>query len=439
MKRTIPLLLAAAVLAGCGDKKGRPNPDAVYVNWDGSEPTPEELERGRMDASWESVVQVDTTGRGVPINNPEKFEQISAREVNTGPVFLPLSGDVSGPSVLRAQILLDRAFFSPGIIDGRWGKNVAKAVYFFQQAEGIRATGRVDSATFNRLAERAGSPRELVVQRRLSAEDVKGPFVTLPDSIEDIAKLDCTCFESLSEKLGETFHATPELLEKLNPGVELDRLRAGQSVWVPNVAGRARPRGQVAEIVVSGVGSFVQALDSGGKILFHFPSTLGASYDPSPQGSYRITNVTRKPWWHFQPELLENVPDSKEEQMIPPGPNNRVGAVWMGLSAPHYGIHGTNKPETIGYASSAGCVRLTNWDALFLADHVRPGVPVRFRDTRSAGQTSTTERNAARTRPDSATGGAAVPAEDDDEEKEAEKGDRGKDRPRSDTAVGTSG
>ncbi|MBD0320801.1 MAG: L,D-transpeptidase, partial [Gemmatimonadetes bacterium] len=114
-------------------------------------------------------------------------------------------------------------------------------------------------------------------------------------------------------------------------------------------------------------------------------STLGASYDPSPQGSFSIRDITPDPSWHFQPDILEKVPDDKPDAMIPPGPNNAVGVVWMALSEPHYGIHGTKSPETIGYATSAGCVRLTNWDALFLARRMPLGTPVRFRETRAAG------------------------------------------------------
>ena len=108
--------------------------------------------------------------------------------------------------------------------------------------------------------------------------------------------------------------------------------------------------------------------------------TLGAGYDPSPQGDFRITAVARNPSWHYQPGILESVPDDREDATLPPGPNNAVGVVWMALSEPHYGIHGTNAPGTIGTATSSGCVRLTNWDAARLAGLVRAGTPVRFRD-----------------------------------------------------------
>ena len=365
--------------------------------------TARQIEQGRFATEWTAVVKLDTTGAGTPVRNPETYEQISAQRVNAGPMFLPLSGDVSGPSVLRVQVLLDRVYFSPGEMDGYYGKNTAKAVYFFQQTHGLRTTARVDSATFSALAHAAGAPDDLVRAYRLTAEDVKGPFITIPENVQAQAQLPCSCYNSLSEKLGETFHISPDLLRKLNPGVDLDALQAGQTINAPLVRDTAaRAPGEVAEIVVSGRGSYVQARDASGHILYHFPSTLGATYDPSPSGRFTVTSVTFDPKWHYQPELIATAPDTAHEAMVPGGPNNRVGGVWMALSAPHYGIHGTNKPETIGYATSSGCVRLTNWDAAFLARRIRPGVPVHFTDIqgRAAGQSYGDE---------GVTGGAAKP------------------------------
>jgi lipoprotein-anchoring transpeptidase ErfK/SrfK len=351
--------------------------------WDARLPG-DELARDRRNPAWQRVVQLDSIGpEDDGPANPEEWDQISAEVVNTRAMHLPLHGEVAGPSVLRAQILLDRALFSPGIIDGHWGMNSEKAAYWFQRREGLRATGRVDDETFARMVQRADAGEELIRSHTLSAEDVEGPFVTIPEDIYDKAELDCLCYESLSEKLGELFHTSPAVLQQLNPEVELESLSAGDRIEVPNVrdpgAGRSA---QVARIVVSGDGFYVHALDAAGSILFHFPTTLGSSYDPSPAGDHRVTSITRDPWWHYQPAILAHVDDEDPEALIPPGPNNAVGLVWMALSIPHYGIHGTSAPETIGYVTSAGCVRLTNWDALFLADRISPGVPVEFRSTR---------------------------------------------------------
>jgi lipoprotein-anchoring transpeptidase ErfK/SrfK len=397
IRRYASASLAALLLAACGgdadeaEKAPEPraqtpaNPNAVRVSWDRRAPqfTQAQLDSMRQDMSWQELVQLDTTGAGAPARpNPEKWEQIDAQAVNSGGQFVPLTGDVAGPSVLRTQILLDRALFSPGIMDGRWGKNTVQALYWFQRREGLPATARLDSATFERLRQAAGNPRELVVRKTLTAEDVKGPFTPIPEDIYEHAKLSCSCYESLLEKLSEDYHATPELLQKLNPDVELDNLKAGQAIYVPAVRdeSRAGNRGQVARIVVSGRGNYVHAVDAGGKVLYHFPSTLGGKYSPSPSGRFSVNAVTQDPAWHYQPDILVGVPDSEPEAMIPAGPNVAVGKVWIDLSEPHFGIHGTSEPQTIGYASSNGCVRLTNWDAEFLSHHVRQGIPVEFRD-----------------------------------------------------------
>jgi lipoprotein-anchoring transpeptidase ErfK/SrfK len=339
----------------------------------------EELDRARMDMSWKEVVELDDPGGDGP-PNPERWEQITPEAVNGNRQHLPLHGDVAGPSVLRAQILLNRALFSPGIMDGRWGRNTAEAVYWFQRREGLRATARVDSATFRALVRAAGDPERLVVRHTLTEEDVAGPFTEIPDDIYEHARMECSCYESLSEKLSERFHSTPELLAKLNPGMELDALRAGQAIHVPAVRSPEASGERVARIVVSGRGTYLHAMDESGRILYHFPSTLGGRYSPSPTGDFRVTSVARDPDWHYQPAILHGVDDDDEEAIIPAGPNVPVGTVWIALSEPHYGIHGTNEPRTIGYASSNGCVRLTNWDAEFLARFVRPGTPVEFRD-----------------------------------------------------------
>ncbi len=352
------------------------------IYWEAEHLTGEDLDRARMDMGWRNVVEVDAADWEGDGDNPESWEDITAEAVNRGDIHLPLLSGASGPSVLRVQILLDRALFSPGVMDGRWGANTEKAVYWFQSREGLSRTGQVDRETFERLVEAAGEPRVLAREHRLSEDDVAGPFVEIPDSIYDKAELDCLCYESLSEKLGEMFHSTPELLEKLNPEKDLDALEAGQIIQVPNIRESDAGQGaRIARLVVSDAGRYLHAVDSDDRIVFHFPSTLGARYDPSPQGDFRVVSITENPWWHYQPGILEHVDDDDEEALIPPGPNNAVGVVWMALSKEHYGIHGTSAPETIGYASSAGCVRLTNWDALFLSQRIDEGVNVSFRDT----------------------------------------------------------
>lgn len=404
--RTPGLLLVAIVLTTAGCDRGvdpdgdRPSADAgaaaerrgvaTAMSSGRSELSPEELEAGRLDGSWRRYARPgDTTASGRRRGSvvDESWEDISPERVNGQPA-LPIAGDVQGPSVTKIQIMLDQARFSPGIIDGRWGKNTEKAVYWFQDAHGLPATGEVDQATVDVLTRRARA--EQVRSHRVSQRDVEGPFGAVPEDIYERAELECMCYGSLREKLGEVFHSTPELLEQLNPGVDLNAVTVGDFIHVPAVErfhagdlpeGRYAGGDEVARIVVSVRGFYLHALDGAGNVLYHFPSTLGADYSPSPTGEYVVESVTFFPDWHYQPELLPDVDPAEPDAVIPAGPNNDVGIVWMALSKPHYGIHGTRAPETIGYATSAGCVRLTNWDAAFLALRVPEGVPVEFTHT----------------------------------------------------------
>lgn len=308
------------------------------------------------------------------------------------PKYVPWDQTKSNRSVFEIQVLLDRARFSPGVIDGRWGKNTSNALEFLLRREGLGAASRssrgpgVDENAYARVAALAGDPGRVVTSRVLTEQDVSGPFKTLPSGIYEQAKGDCMCYESLGEKLAEFFHTTPRVLEALNAGRSLDGLSAGDEITVPFVekmestgASDVRQDPPVARINVSDAKHYVQAVDAEGRLLYHFPSTLGSKLNPSPGGNYRVNAVAFDPTWHFQPDLLGEKGYDKDA-IIPPGPNNPVGLVWMDLSKPHYGIHGTNKPETIGYAVSHGCVRLTNWDAVFLAHRIDPGVEVHFVD-----------------------------------------------------------
>ena len=382
----LALLVVLAALAGCRVEDPAPpaeaaggGADAVATTGDDDVPADADLEASRYVGRGRAQAGVDTTGQAAAArSNPETLGGVDTEREWSDRLQLPLGGDVEGPSVLKLQVLLDRAGFSPGQIDGRWGDNTELAVAWLQRAEDLKATGIVDEATARALGRRAGSPAELVVARRLTDEDVAGPFVTIPDDVYERAELDRLGYESLGEKLGETFHAAPELLARLNGGAALDSLAAGDTLRVPNVRGAQRPGGTVARIEISAEGGYLHAVAADGAVLLHAPVTVGASYDPSPEGDFAVESVTRDPWWHYQPAILANVPDDQPDARLPPGPNNAVGVVWIALSKEHYGIHGTKAPATIGYASSAGCVRLTNWDASRLAGMVSGGTPVRF-------------------------------------------------------------
>lgn len=347
------------------------------------------------------VASLDTAGLGAqmdslpPVAGDSAFQQLNAKTAFAAPRRFPLRIPNGGPVALQLQVMLDRAGFSPGIIDGTWGKNAAKALMWFRVANGMDSTmtKSIDRATYDKLAA-AGKPDPIVTTHDISSDDTKGPFVAnIPDRVYDQAKLSCLCYTSPAEKLAEEYHTSEAMLRQLNPKVDFKSLQAGMSLQVPNVetsvvapaqrdttvdpARRDAP-GQGAKIVISKKGFWTHLVDASGNVVAHFPSTVGAGYDPSPTGGFRVTNISRNPGFHYQPALMAEVPDTRPTAKLPPGPNSPVGVVWMALSKPHYGIHGTSSPQTIGYTNSHGCVRLTNWDADRLASLIRAGTPVEF-------------------------------------------------------------
>ena len=338
----------------------------------------------RMRAMAEQGGSRDGTGQGGAQRSSSQAEE--SLEALSPDVFadftptLPVPQEGGGPSVLALQWMLDQVAFSPGVIDGRWGKNTEKAVYWLQDSLGWETTGQADRRLWDLLSGQVGADGPLR-EHTVTSGDLEGPFLDIPDDPQAQADLDCMCHPSPREALAERFHTTPELLERLNPDVDLASISAGTRLWAPAVEEVAPEQGladDVDRIVISKDGFYLHALDQNGDILYHFPTTVGASYDPSPTGELSVTGIAYRPTYHYQPSILDDVPDDEEEAVLPPGPNSPVGLVWMQLSEDTYGIHGTSAPATIGYATSHGCVRLTNWDALFLANRTAQGTPVQF-------------------------------------------------------------
>ena len=364
----------------------------------GTKPTLQALERERFSQEWRqlrSFMEAKTIARTGEdqrdlsltfVSDPgsrENLDTFNPSTIETLPIRVPIRGDVSGPSVLKAQVLLDRISYSVGVIDGRWGKNSEIAVYWFQQQHGITPSGTIDEETFRAIARAAGGT-SAVVRQQLTPDDVKGPFIDIPENVYAQARLECMCYESVAEKVAERFHTTPELLQILNPDLDLGRLAAGQMILAPNVRAPAAENApnDIARIAISIKGNYFHGHDASGRIIFHAPTTLGSKYDPSPTETLKTVRTAFNPTFKYQPTLFAEVPDDEPEADLPPGPNSPVGVVWIALSKPHYGIHGTSDPESIGYASSHGCVRLTNWDATDVARRTPEGTTVQFFDTR---------------------------------------------------------
>lgn len=277
------------------------------------------------------------------------------------------------PAVVRAQILLDRTRFSPGIIDGLGGENTRQAIAAFEKANDLPVDGELDATVFQRLA--AADASRVLTDHTITAADVAGPFIgAVPEDLEAMARLETVGYADAREALAEKFHMSEALLDALNPGVDFGR--AGQTIVVA-ATGPGELQGEVARIVVDKAENSVRAFDADGRLLAFYPATIGSGETPSPSGSHTVRAIAPRPNYTYDPSRV-SYGEGGGKVVVPPGPNNPVGAVWIDLSRDTYGIHGTADPADIGKTASSGCVRLTNWDVEQLASGVEQGVKVEF-------------------------------------------------------------
>ena len=300
-------------------------------------------------------------------------------------------------SILQIQVMLDRAGFSPGPIDGRMGANTKKALELFQKS-----------------GHQQAPPADSITSYRITAADVAGPFIeSLPDDMMETAKLPALGYSSVLEEIAERFHSTPALLQQLNravtfaegqeiqvPNVDPMVVPASASITAPPAAARAgKPQGAAnapqptgtsgvdaagvmqrpdVTVTVARSTSALTVADATGAVVLYAPVTTGSEHDPLPIGDWKVTGIQLNPKFHYNPDLFWDADSAHTKATIQAGPNNPVGVVWIDLSKQHYGLHGTPEPSTIGRTQSHGCVRMTNWDALKVAALVKPGTRVVF-------------------------------------------------------------
>lgn len=270
---------------------------------------------------------------------------------------------------VKMQALLDWNHASPGPIDGGWGMNSIKALSNFQTMQGLPSTGKMDTATWNALTKNINSSQPVLVEYTLTKDDVKTNFATTPSGSVAKSKMKGLYYQNMKEMLGERFHMDVRYLEKLNKG---KRFTEGETITVINVGEPLKAR--INKVVADKKSKTLYAYN-GNKLVATYPTTVGSTNTPSPSGSFKIVNKVKMPWY----KSTVKSGAKKEVYMLPPGPNNPVGVVWMGLSKPSYGIHGSPVPEGISRQASAGCVRLTNWDVLEVYANIEKGASVELK------------------------------------------------------------
>ena len=344
--RLIAASTLALALAACGPQDSEPRAPAAP--------------RVATPAPLLTAAQIEA---GLPrVSSPASAD--SAGEAPAAP-----AAHAPDPGMVRLQILLDRTAFSPGVIDGLGGDNTRQALAAWRKAHDV--TGGDDAVVLRRLA--AADTGRVMTTHVLTEADVAGPFSPpATGDLADIARAGVQ-FTSARERLAERFHVTEALLQGLNPGV--DFRRAGRRIVVPAVTDT--PLSGVARIEIDKTDRSARAFDASGTLLAFYPATIGSTERPAPSGTVTVVGVAPEPDYTYDPKRV-SYDRGDARVVVPAGPNNPVGTVWIDLSRDTYGIHGTPDPSKIGKTASNRCVRLTNWDAEQLAAGVKPGVVVRF-------------------------------------------------------------
>ena len=299
----------------------------------------------------ESQLRLAKAFEEVPYNLdalPEKAQQVNSAQWTPDAIL-------DENLIIKIQGLLNYNQHSVGAVDGRFGENVIKALQVFQERNGLEADGQMTPETWAKLTEdETVTSQPILVNYDLTKEDVT--LISHPKGQQ---------FTSVLEAVAEKFHMSQGLLLRLNPETPFEE---GNTILVYNPY---QPNEQeVHRVVAVKAKNLLYAYNDKDELVASYPTTMGSVYKPSPDGEYKVLSRIKDPTY--------NKDFSNENSVLPPGPNNPVGRVWIGINKPSYGIHGSPNPERISRQNSSGCVRLTNWDALGLYGTIEEGAKVEF-------------------------------------------------------------
>jgi lipoprotein-anchoring transpeptidase ErfK/SrfK len=310
----------------------------------------------------------------------------------------------------RLQVFLDRANFSPGVINGHYDEFTLKALALYRQSRGEQVPpppAKPDTAPDITGLDLAGVG-PAVVPYSVTDADLQN-IVPVPGSVAAQAKLKSLPYRDAAEAIAEKFHCDVRFLEQLNPG-KTKTIKAGDQLNVPNVepfelaavkdlkagseiaaqaandigdendAGKekdksSKPGAPPVSVKVDMKTNMLGVFDAH-KLVAAYPVTVASGQTSSPIREWKVRGIAKLPRFRYDKQMLKHGERSGNFHMLPPGPNSPVGVIWIALNKKGIGLHGTDAPETIGHAVSHGCVRLANWDIVRLAQNVKPGVPV---------------------------------------------------------------
>ena len=291
----------------------------------------------------------------------------------------PLISTVAGfprpaQTILEAQLALDRQGISSGSLDGKIGSQTHAALRAFQRQSDLPETGELDDTTKTNLTLETPP----ITSYAVTSNDLSR-LQPLSKTWTGKSQQTALDYETILELVAEKNHSHPDLIRRLNPAINWTNVAAGTALQVPDVSAD-EPASKAAFARISLSEKILEAFDSDTNLMLHFPCSIAQHVEKRPVGELHVSVIAPNPNYTFDPELFPESPEAQQQPgvklILPPGPNNPVGTVWIGLDKPGYGMHGTPRPEDVGRTESHGCFRLANWNAERLLKIVWVGMPV---------------------------------------------------------------